>query len=558
MILPKNCVLNLSSRRGLTHAFATLSQTVTGLISTNSLTASATLATASILPGSVLHLTITDDSYITATKSGTALTTTTNLTAAYTISSLKIDVISAWVGNDGYGSSSTQGTAANRPGIAATYFNGKDAIVFPMAAKALTLATNTKTDNIFATGGTYTCVIAPVSDGASQLGRIIEKVDGSGNSAWNLITGSLAGGYVKIQFNRVTDGTLGTWTTTAQVVQINVPQIITISYNDATPTVAPVMRVQGKTVAISVTSAPTGTPISDAGGAFTIGNRAAGDRGFEGYHMIHRMWKRVLNSFENTRQERYLALEWGTTLVPLVSRTYGARPYDISYPSAPASVPLLVCLHGGGGDASTFETQLQLGALFGETAAYIFLTATASNSDSNTWNSGGSQTFNNAPDSDYIYNLTNHVKNWLISQGFTISEVILVGHSNGAMMSYRLAIEYPATYSRVMAFSGDVMVNNPNTYTGKIKQVHGADDPNVPLAGGVGIGGIYYNPVIPTVQKFTLVNSGGGVVAGSSLSNNFTTLPSPAAHTLSSQATALALPPYSTTIAQVIYNFVFS
>ncbi len=541
----------------MTHAYATLSQTVSGLINTDTLTASATLATAAILPGSKIHLTVSDHEYTVLTKSGVTLTVTPNLTQAYVASSLKIDVNQTQIGNEGYGSSATQATAGNRPALIPAYFNGRDSLAFTMATKALTITNYSQSDNIFATGGTYTTVIAPVSDGASQLGRIIEKVDGSGNSAWNLIVGSLAGGYVKVQFNRVTSGTIGTWTTTAAVVQINVPQIVTITYNDADPTTAPVIRVQGKVVAVSVTSAPTGTPISDAGGAYTIGNRAAGDRGFEGYHMIHRMWKRVLSNFEHSRQERYLALEWGTTLALVASRTYGARSYDISYPSAPATVPLLICLHGGGGDASTFETQLQLGALFGETAAYIFLTATANNGGTNTWNSGGSQTFNNAPDSDYIYNLTNHVRNWLTSQGFTISEVILVGHSNGAMMAYRLAIEYPSTYSRVMAFSGDVMVSNPNTYTGKIKHVHGNDDANVPLVGGVGIGGIYYDPPQACVQQFTHVNGGNGVTAGSSLSNDFTILPSPAAHALSTTATALALAPYSTTIAQVIYNFVF-
>ncbi len=139
----------------------------------------------------------------------------------------------------------------------------------------------------------------------------------------------------------------------------------------------------------------------------------------------------------------------------------------------------------------------------------------------------------------------------------TVTEVIGVGHSNGGMMLYRLAIDHPDLLAGIFAMSADVMIPNPNTYTGRIKQIHGEDDGNVPLAGGYGVNGIYYTPVIPTVQQFTLVNGNYGVTASASLDTAFTTLPSPATHAVSSLKTALALSPYLTTLQEVIFNFVY-
>jgi predicted esterase len=472
---------------------------------------------------------------------------------------LKIDIAQTWVGNEGYGSSATQATAGNRPAFIPAYFNGRDSLAFTMAAKALTLANYTQSDNIFATGGTYTCVVAPVSDGASQLGRIIEKVNGGGSACWNLITGALSGGYVKIQFNRVTSGTAGAWTTN-NVVQVNVPQIISISYNDADPTTAPVIRVQGVPVTVTTTTPPTGTPLSDAGGAYTIGNRAAGDRGFEGYHMIHRMWKRVLSNFEHGRQERYLAAEWGATLYNSTidttgrSLSYGGRNFFITGPTDQSGTkPIVYFFHGGGGTAATFITQTAgVAALMAESCYMVFLTATPNYADVTSWNPDDSVYFNRAPDSQYLIDLDTHIRTKLLPTKIDATKRRAMAHSVGSMFVYRMAIEYPTFFDRIFCLSGEAMITNTNLYTGRIRHYHGADDANVPLAGGVGPSGAAYTPVQANIQAFTASNSGAGVV----VDTDFIVLPSPAEHTVSSIGTALALPPYSTTLPAVINSFI--
>lgn len=551
--------IDLSTDKGLTHAYGTLAQTVTGTIGASFFTASSTLATASIRTGSIIHVTASDHVYTVTSVAGTTLNVTPVLTQNYVGSSLKVDAISAFVGRDGFGSSATQGTAAAQPAYIPALTNGLDTIEFPGATKALSLAANTAYDDVFATGGTIMFVLGVNDAGTSGAGRIVEKLNGGGTAIWNLLTTSAGGGFCKLLFNYVTSGTAGVFTTTGAVVALSIPQLVTISYDASNPGTAPVMRIIGLPVNVDITTPPTGTATSDAGGAHTIGNRAAGDRAFNGRLMVMKSWKRVLKTRELERTEKTLMAKWGVT--PYFDRTgtvmyVGGRLCIYAEPPAPVTnAPLVIFLHGGTGTAATFATQLATGPLLGDVVIRVFLTATENAGAATTWNSNSPPpTFNNAPDSDYIASLINY----FVAQGkVDPTKVFVVGHSNGAMMAYRMAIEHPTLITGgVFALAGVVMVPNPNTYTGKIRHFHGADDANIPIAGGVGLGGNTYPVPQTTVTAFTAANSGGGVSAGTALSDDFIVLPSPAEHTVASLTTALTLAPYSTTLQQEIATFV--
>lgn len=552
--------LKIISDAGQAHNYVPLSQTVSGTVSTNILNASAAVDLSSFFQGSVIHVGSTLDAYTVASKSGMVITTVELLTKNYAaLSPLRIDITSQWNSLDGYGNSALQADTTKQPGFVPKILNGLDAIGFSSGTKALTTMINSQTDDIFVGGGQVFCVLTANSDGGNNAGRIIERSTSGNSPAWNIVTSAAGGGFYRVLFNQVTTGTAGTWTTGSDVL-LSTPQFFSIYYNSSTPNVPPIIRIIGKQVGVTTTTDPTGTAISDTGGFFTIGNRPADDRGLDGLFGSIYLYKNNLGDYDNQNMEMFLGTKYNISLFNNSTKFYGGRTYDISTPTIPATVPLLVCLHGGGGDGPTFEIQLQLGVLFKQKAAYIFPTATFNNGNpgSRTWNSNfPPPTFNEAPDSSYLRNLANFVKQQLVAQGFVISEVIVIGHSNGGMMGYRLLIDHPDDFAGLFAISSDVMVNNPDLYTGRIKHIHGQDDTNVPLAGGIGIGGNYYPPVIPTVQQFTLVNNGNGVIAGSSLSDDFTVLPSPAAHIMSSLGTALSLAPYSTTFAQQIYNFVF-
>lgn len=226
-------------------------------------------------------------------------------------------------------------------------------------------------------------------------------------------------------------------------------------------------------------------------------------------------------------------------------KTYSGRSYYSTFPTGISSAKMVVNLHGGGGSGAAFATQIQYGTTsIGNEAVLVFPTATNNAYGVKTWNSGGAQSFNTANDVTYLRNLIAHVKADALSRGITITDVILVGYSNGGMMSYRLIIEHPTEFAGVFAISADVMVDNPDTFTGKIEHWHGENDENVPLAGGEGVNGIYYTPVEDTVQGFT------------NASVSFNVIPSPAAHTISSMASVLSTSPYNTTFAQLVSDFI--
>lgn len=470
--------------------------------------------------------------------------------------------VSAWAGTDGFGNTATQATVGNRPAFSAAAINGLNTIVFNGGTQSLTLNTNTVTNNIFAGGGTVAWVGVINSAGGGAAGHIAEKLASDSTAVWNIINTTGGGGFLPIRFDIATTGTGGAFATNSVLAQ-SIPQMFTITYNSSTPTIPPVIRVIGVAVTVNTITPPTGDVLDDSGGVCNLGNRTALDRGMDGSFGMMYMWKRVLTDYELSNLELFLANKWGITLFDNITQWYSGRTFDVSYPDAPASVPLLICLHGGGGTGPSFEFQLQLGALFGQKAVYFFPTATLNNAvpGAPTWNSNfPPPTFNSAPDSTYLANLTLYVKRLAEARGFTISKVIVVGHSNGGMMGYRLIIDHPEIFNGLFAISADVMVPNPGSYTGQIQQWHGQDDANVPLAGGVGIGGNDYPPVIPTVQKFVYANSSRGVVQGTQsplVIRDFNVIPSPAAHIISSMTNVLVNPPYSTTFAQLIYNFVF-
>ena len=561
---PRGMVTHFQSDSGLAgnHAYATLAQTVSGTSGNAFFSASATLATAALGAGSIVNIGVSNHAYTVISKSGTTLNVTPNLTQTYSAgTALKIDGIAAWGGVTGYGSSATQVTAANKPGYLPAYTNGLDTILFTMAAKAMTLATSTLADNLFATGGTILFVISADSAGASSAGRLVEKVNSGGTAIWNIITTAAGGGYYAIQFNYVTSGTAAVFDTNS-VVLLNTPQLVSLYYDASTPAVAPVILVIGAAVGVTTTITPTGTATADTGGAYTFGNRAAGDRGYDGRMMEIRMWKRKLSDFELGRQAQYLARKWGFALFAGVvqaygatttTQYYGARSFLFAIPTIlSGTYPLVIYLHGGTGTSTNFLTAIQPGVLMGATSIYAFPQATNNDGGSATWNEGSATPFNNAPDTSYINNLVDYITNTLAAGRVNTAKIFLCGHSNGAMLAYRLVIENPAKYAGMIALSGEAMVANPNTYTGKIRHYHGQDDTNVPLAGGVGPSGQTYTPVQANVQEFTLVNSGAGMV----VSTDFFILPSPAEHTTLSLGTALALSPYSTTFAAIVNDFI--
>lgn len=555
---PPQLRLKLTSDYGVTHAYQLLSQTCSGTVGTTTLNVSASLSTSSLMTGSVFHVGPSFHEYTAADVTDVIITTTTPLIQTYNAGTgLRADVISQAVSSEGFGSIATQSSVANQPAFLPHYVNGLDAIGFHTAAKVLSVANNPLTDNIFATGGTVIGVLGVDTAGGNGAGRFLEKSIAANTLAWNLISTTAAGGYYRLLFDIVTSGTSGSFTTNS-VLQLNVPQIFSIEYDNSDISQPPIIRVQGVQVGVNTTSTPDGIVVNDSGGNYFIGNSLSGGRGLDGRFLALYLCNTTFTDYQHYTIEKYLAAKYNSPLFQLATQYYGGRQFIITRPDdLTKNYPLIIYLHGGGGSGFSFVQQLQIGPIMGQVAINCFPTATRNNGvdQANTWNSNNPPpTFNQAPDTTYLSDLADYI----VSLGnVDTSQIYLVGHSNGAMMSYRLCIDHPEKFAGCFIMAGDVMVNNPNTYTGRIKALHGQSDQNVPLAGGIGINGNYYPPVIPTVSLFTKVNGGNGIVASSDLTDSFTVLPTPAAHEVATLKTALGLAPYSTTLPQVIFNFIF-
>lgn len=170
--------------------------------------------------------------------------------------------------------------------------------------------------------------------------------------------------------------------------------------------------------------------------------------------------------------------------------------------------PLLIGLHGGSGNGLDFRVGTALASILGESVVMAYPTATLNSLGFTGWNAGGE--FNpNVDDVSYIISL----RQYFIDKGLVDpNRVYLLGHSEGAIMGYRLICEHPELFAGLYSMSGNILVNNPDTFAGKLRETHGTSDQNIPFNGGIGTDSFYkidWPTVADTVNSFTNVQNAG-------------------------------------------------
>ena len=186
-----------------------------------------------------------------------------------------------------------------------------------------------------------------------------------------------------------------------------------------------------------------------------------------------------------------LNLSPGAALADMQNLSLQGREFSLYVPqglSGPA--PLVVVLHGALSSAEKFSKTLNLR---GEADARGFVLAYLNGTivgrergNRRSWNSGGgccaSAGEAGVDDLDFIASVISS----LVAQGYANgNKVYLVGHSNGAMMSYRFACERSGMVAGVVGLSGVITANGCSNASGvRVLVVQGAQDPIVPVAGG--------------------------------------------------------------------------
>jgi polyhydroxybutyrate depolymerase len=194
----------------------------------------------------------------------------------------------------------------------------------------------------------------------------------------------------------------------------------------------------------------------------------------------------------------------------VITEAFGGRDMLVFVPSRlppKGSRALVVVLHGGLGNAQRiasgqFESGLNMNAVAekdGFIVAYLNGTPVTRYFGPRMlgWNAGGGccglSAENQIDDVGYIEGA---VANLEARYGVDPARVFGMGHSNGAMMTQRLMCE-TRLYAAAVAISGPLNLPAtacPDARGKRILAIHGADDRNVPIAGGEGTEGFSRTP----------------------------------------------------------------
>lgn len=179
--------------------------------------------------------------------------------------------------------------------------------------------------------------------------------------------------------------------------------------------------------------------------------------------------------------------QWHTLTRDRVERSYRV---DVPDGQNTRGAPLLVALHGGGGNADTMARQSGLSAQAagkGFVVAYPNGSGRRQRARLRTWNAGGKccgYAYDQAVDD--VGFLRALIAEVTATYGTDPRRVYLTGMSNGAMMAYRMACEAADLVAGIAPVAGALHVPCSPSRPVALIAFHGTADHNVPYAGGQG------------------------------------------------------------------------
>jgi len=131
--------------------------------------------------------------------------------------------------------------------------------------------------NIWDAGGTVEIWVNPGSDGEDNTGRVLDKRLG-----WALSTVSELGGLLTLIFWVDFSTRDGYWHTTLRVLPINRWSKVSLTYDSSSADNNPIIYINGISYALTESSTPLGTRVSDTGRALNFGNALGTTPTFDG------------------------------------------------------------------------------------------------------------------------------------------------------------------------------------------------------------------------------------------------------------------------------------
>jgi len=178
------------------------------------------------------------------------------------------------------------------------------------------------------------------------------------------------------------------------------------------------------------------------------------------------------------------------------------------------AMPLLLALHGGGGDADYQSDDSKYGLISkSDQAGFIAVfpngTSRFKSSILATWNAGGccaGAVKNNVDDVGFIREVIRRVER---QASVDSRRVYATGISNGAMMGWRLACEAPEIRAIAPVEGTDNTTQCKPARPVPVIEFHAVDDPMVPFNGGVGTSSLTklnFTSVPATIAKWLQIN----------------------------------------------------
>lgn len=187
-----------------------------------------------------------------------------------------------------------------------------------------------------------------------------------------------------------------------------------------------------------------------------------------------------------------------TTTVPTPTAEQAAlvaaRPFTVQVPvgydrAKPA--PLLVLLHGYGASGAVQDAYLKLTPAAAKNGVlYVYLDGTKNGQDKRFWNATDACCDAGNPkvdDSAYITAVIAEVKS---THNVDPKRVFLIGHSNGAFMSFRMACDHADEIAAIVSLEGATWLDPSRCHPSEpvaILAVHGTGDRTIEYAGGSAI-----------------------------------------------------------------------
>ena len=177
---------------------------------------------------------------------------------------------------------------------------------------------------------------------------------------------------------------------------------------------------------------------------------------------------------------------------PLVPHRIGNRTYQMFVPARNGRLPLVIALHGGGGNGAQLAKSA---GLIDEAAKEGFVLALPEGSSRfgklETWNAGGCCAYamrEKIDDIGFIRALIDELER---TQPVDPKRIYVVGMSNGGMMAERVAIELGDRIAGAAVFVGALFGNEPRPVAAVPMLIVNAEkDEQVPIAGGTSTTGI--------------------------------------------------------------------